>query len=261
MNTADPSLMSAPGCDWSSRFYTEQHPGFVARLKTTTRMIAESLAEAPAGEVRVLSLCCGDGRDLLGALRDHPRKGDVRALMIDRDASSVRRGRQWAHEQGLGERIEFVNSDAADWTGMGGWVPFHMVIISGVFVHLTVEHAQNLVGALPMLCRDGSTVVWNRRVVAASTGGQETGDPIPRAHLPDLRAFFAAAGFVTAACEETGPIGHGILRDVYRGPVVPFEPRSGIFEFKIYRAPAEARRRPWWKRWGGWVRRRISKRS
>jgi SAM-dependent methyltransferase len=257
MNTADPAQMAAPGCDWSSRFYTDQHPGFVARLKVTTRMIAESLAAAPEGEIRVLSLCCGDGRDLLGALQDHPRKRDVRALLVDRDASSVQRGQQWAREQGFDGQIEFVHGDAADWTALGAWVPFDVVIISGVFVHLTIEHAQRLVALLPTLCRDGSTVVWNRRVVAALDGHDPAGDPIPRAQLPDLQGYFAGAGFVTAANEETGPTGHGIFRDVYRGPSVSFEPLRGIFEFKVYRDPSAPRRRPWWKRWAGWVRRRF----
>jgi hypothetical protein len=47
----------------------------------------------------VISLCAGQGRDLLGVLADHPRREDVRARLVELDApcgprAGLRRVRQ-----------------------------------------------------------------------------------------------------------------------------------------------------------------------
>ena len=37
------------------------------------------LERAPAGDVRLISLCAGQGWDVIGVLTGHPRRDDVRA--------------------------------------------------------------------------------------------------------------------------------------------------------------------------------------
>jgi hypothetical protein len=37
---------------------------------------------APAGDVRLISLCAGQGRDMIGVLTGHPRRDDVRAQIV-----------------------------------------------------------------------------------------------------------------------------------------------------------------------------------
>ena len=46
-------------------------------------MIKQALDEAPAGPLRVISLCAGQGRDLIEVLAEHPRRGDVRARLVE----------------------------------------------------------------------------------------------------------------------------------------------------------------------------------
>lgn len=43
------------------------------RLRAVQGRIREALLDRPPGPIRVISACAGEGRDLLGALVDHPR--------------------------------------------------------------------------------------------------------------------------------------------------------------------------------------------
>ncbi len=53
------------------------------RLWTVQDQIRAAFDRLPPGPIRLVSLCAGDGRDLLGVLADHPRAGDVRARRVE----------------------------------------------------------------------------------------------------------------------------------------------------------------------------------
>src|SRR3984957_12000934 len=59
------------------------------------------LERAPAGDVRVISLCAGQGRDVIGALTGHPRRDHVRARLVELDERNVALARQAAQAAGL----------------------------------------------------------------------------------------------------------------------------------------------------------------
>jgi hypothetical protein len=44
-----------------------------------------ALDEAPPGPLTAVSVCAGQGRDLIGVLAEHPRRGDVRARLVELD--------------------------------------------------------------------------------------------------------------------------------------------------------------------------------
>ena len=48
-----------------------------------------ALDGAPPGELRVVSMCAGQGRDVIGVLSQHPRRSDVRARLVERDERNV----------------------------------------------------------------------------------------------------------------------------------------------------------------------------
>ena len=58
------------------------------------------LERAPAGDVRLISLCAGQGRDVIGVLTRHPRRHDVRARLVELDERNAALARQAAQAAG-----------------------------------------------------------------------------------------------------------------------------------------------------------------
>ncbi len=63
--------------------------------------LARAIDDTPAGLVSLVSLCAGQGHDVIGSLSDHPRRDDVRALLVESDARNAELARRSATQQGL----------------------------------------------------------------------------------------------------------------------------------------------------------------
>ncbi|MBS2537222.1 hypothetical protein KGQ20_31145 [Catenulispora sp. NF23] len=82
--------------DWKNWFaaYDDPESPLVKRLATVQQGIRRALDEAPSGVIKVLSLCAGEGRDLIPVLADHPRRASDRAgRHRDLDPPPARSGR------------------------------------------------------------------------------------------------------------------------------------------------------------------------
>ncbi len=165
--------------EWHRRYDVEA--GLAARLRLVQEEIRQAIDRCPAGPITVVSLCAGDGRDLLGALRDHPRRRDVRARLVELDPELAGRGRARAAELGL-DGVELRVADAGETTAYAGAVPADVVLACGVFGNISDEDVESTVLHLPELCAPAATVIWTR--------GRFEPDLTPA-----IRAWFAAAGF------------------------------------------------------------------
>ena len=94
------------------------------------------LERAPAGNVRLISLCAGQGRDVIGALAGHPRRGDVRARLVELDGRNVEIARQAARAAGL-PGVEVLQADAGITDACAGAVPAQVVVACGVFGNIS----------------------------------------------------------------------------------------------------------------------------
>jgi len=65
--------------------YDDPSSPLSARLRVVRAHLSAALDAAPPGPVRLLSLCAGQGRDVLGVLPAHPRGPDVSALLVEYD--------------------------------------------------------------------------------------------------------------------------------------------------------------------------------
>jgi hypothetical protein len=72
---------------WHDR-YDEDSP-LARRLVVVQERIRELLDRAPAGPIRVVSICAGQGRDLLPVIASHARRDDVRARLVELDPRNV----------------------------------------------------------------------------------------------------------------------------------------------------------------------------
>ena len=173
--------MNASG-EWAEwhRGYDEPGSPQARRLATVQRLVAAAIDRAPAGEVRIISMCAGDGRGLLGALHAHPRSPDVRARLVEIDATLAMRGSEQASP--LADAIEFVVGDASETSAYAGAVPAGVVLVCGVFGNVSDDDVHNTVAHLPELCAGGATVVWTRGRFAPDL-------------TPSIRKWFSEAGF------------------------------------------------------------------
>ncbi|HEY7273476.1 MAG TPA: SAM-dependent methyltransferase [Actinoplanes sp.] len=166
--------------------YDSPGSGLARRLDVVQRELRRALTDAPHdddGTRRLISMCAGEGRDVLPVLADHPAGAAVRALLVELDRTLSDRARETAVRLGL-STVTVRTADAGTLDSYGGFVPAHLLLACGVFGNVTVEDAERTIAALPGVLTDDGIVIWTR--------GQFDEGTDPSLHLRDC---FAAAGF------------------------------------------------------------------
>jgi hypothetical protein len=153
----------------------DEDSSLARRLVVVQGRIRELLDRAQPGPIRVVSLCAGQGRDLLPVVAAHPRREHVHARLVELDQRNV------AAIPPL-PNVEAVRGDAALLSAYEGAVPADIVLACGVFGNIAAEDIRRTIEHLPMLCARGAAVIWTR---GAS-------DPDLR---PAIRGWFAEHGF------------------------------------------------------------------
>ncbi|GAA3351655.1 hypothetical protein GCM10020358_82160 [Amorphoplanes nipponensis] len=169
--------------DWAAWHDDYDNPGSVlaGRLAAVQAIIRGVLDDLPAGPVTALSMCAGQGRDLIGALAGHPRRDDVRARLVELDPRNVAAAEAAVRRAGLAG-IEVVRGDAGLMRHYRDVAPADLVLACGVFGNLTDADVLRTVEACAQLCREGGTVVWTRH-------------RRPPDLVPVIGDWFAARGF------------------------------------------------------------------
>lgn len=199
----------------------EDFPSLQARLRIVQAQITAALDDCPPGPIQIVSICAGDGRDVLGVLPNHPRRDDVSALLIDNELESINCGRTAAERSGLAKQMVFICADAALSENYAGNAPADLVLLSGFLGHLRHGDVLGLLRSLPMFCKPGGSVIWNRHLVLYDG----------RAQTSAIREWLAEIGFEEKQFEITAPDGFAIGRVKFKGPSLPFDRSRVIFEF------------------------------
>jgi hypothetical protein len=145
---------------WHDRYDDPGHP-FAVRLENVRRLVRAALDEAPAGPLRALSACAGQGRDLIPVLAEHPRGREVRARLVELDPGNARYARELAARAGLGG-VEVVVGDAALTDHYADLSPAHLVLLCGIFGNIVEADIERTVRTSAALCARGGTVIWTR---------------------------------------------------------------------------------------------------
>jgi hypothetical protein len=148
--------------------YDRDDSALTRRLRTVRRRIALTLDDAPPGPLRAISVCAGQGHDLIGALAGHPRRGDVTARLVELDPRNTAAAERSARGLGL-TGVEVVTADASRTDAYAGLVPAQLVLLCGVFGNITFPDIERTVDTATALCARGGTVLWtrNRKVPGA----------------------------------------------------------------------------------------------
>ena len=149
--------------DWNRWHKDYDDPGssLSRRLETVRTLIRGALDEAPAGELRAVSACAGQGRDLIPVLAGHSRGRDVRARLVELDPELADRARRDAAAAGLAG-VDVVTGDAALTDQYLDLAPANLVLMCGVYGNITTEDIEATVAACAGLCARGGTVIWTR---------------------------------------------------------------------------------------------------
>ena len=166
--------------DWHAQ-YDEPGSRLARRLVVVQRQLAAALDERH-GDVTLISMCAGQGRDVIPVLAAHPRRADVRALLVELDEHNAAGAEQGAREAGL-DRLEVRRADAALTGAYASHVPADIILACGIFGNITMADIERTVRSLPSLAARGATVIWTR-------GRFRDGDVTPQ-----IRAWFADSGF------------------------------------------------------------------
>ena len=96
------SLASVTERDWYTWHHDYDEPGtaLARRLAAVQDQIRTALDAAPPGPLHAVSLCAGQGRDLIGALAGHPRRDDVSARLVELDPRNAAAARAAADGRG-----------------------------------------------------------------------------------------------------------------------------------------------------------------
>jgi hypothetical protein len=201
--------------DWHDDYERPGSPLY-ERLQVVIRLLRQALDERPPGPVRVVSLCAGQGTDLLGAADGHPRARDLVGRLVELDPRNAARARARIEEQGLD--LDVVEGDAARSDLYAGAVPADVVVACGIFGNISDADIERTVRFLPSLCAPGAWVVWTRHPRDASL-------------FERLQGWLVGAGLerIELVVEGEQHWGVGVNRLVVDAP--PFEPGQHLFTF------------------------------
>ncbi|MHB1434618.1 MAG: class I SAM-dependent methyltransferase family protein [Thermoplasmata archaeon] len=187
------------------------------RLGSVQNLIRIALDNAPPGQIRIVSMCAGDGRDLLGVLDTHPRGKDVEARLVEFEPDLIERGRAAATRLGL-PRVTFLQADAAESPAYLGAVPARLVLVCGVFGNISNDDVRRTVFGLKQLCERDSIAIWTR--------GRWAPDLVP-----DIRRWFSEAAFEELTYIEVPNSTATVAAHRFRGEPAPLTWTGKLFSF------------------------------
>ena len=203
--------------------YEDPDSNLSRRLREVQSMVRGALDDVAdplphPGPIRIVSLCAGQGRDVIDVVATHPRGPEVSALLVELDPALVAFARDRAAAAGVADRIRIVEGDASQ----AGWyaddVPADIVLVCGVFGNIGGADITRTIQAMRGFCLPGGHVVWTRHRRAPDA-------------TPAIRADFADAGFTELGFEAPEgtvmTVGHHRLD----GATAAFDPDQVLFDF------------------------------
>jgi hypothetical protein len=161
--------------DWREWHAAYDDPGswMSQRLAAVQEQVGLALSAAPPGPIRVLSLCAGQGRDLLEVLPDHPRRPDVTAVLVELDPALAP-----SPVSGVSVRV----GDAGLVSTYADAFPADVLMLCGIFGNVSEADIARTVRAAGGLTAAGGVAIWTRH-------------RDPPDLVPQVCSWFEEAGF------------------------------------------------------------------
>ena len=187
------------------------------RLLVVQDLIAAALDDLPPGPVRFVSMCAGQGRDVLTVARRHRRGGDLTGRLVELDSANAAAARAVIAAAGL-TGIEVVEGDAGLSDAYLGAAPADLVLACGVFGNIRDADIRRTARFMPALCTPGAWVLWTR-------GPREDGV------IERIQGWFADAGFEPTALVVPEDTYFGVGACRFTGTTAPLAAGRRLFTF------------------------------
>ena len=184
------------------------------------RVSIDSFLDHRPGQVRVVSVCAGDGRDLIGVLAQRTDAERVQTTLLEIHPVVAARARASAEAAGLD--VEVHEADAGSSDAYLDIEPADLVLLVGIFGNISDADIFRTITSSRQLCRPGATLVWSRGREAEKFGDRN----------PEIRSAFSAAAFIEVdylTLDEGSLPSIGVER--YDGPAIPLVPGRRWFTF------------------------------
>jgi hypothetical protein len=139
--------------------YADPESSLSRRLRIVQRHLHAWLDLTSPRPVRVLSLCAGDGRDLLEVLRARPDRDRVCGTLLELDAGLADRARGFAATL---PDIVVRCTDAGEPEAYAGLPAADLLLLCGVLGNISDDDVRRTLSVLPALCSPGARVIWTR---------------------------------------------------------------------------------------------------
>ena len=198
--------------------YDDPDSALSQRLAVVQQRLGERLSAAHAGRLRLISMCAGQGRDVIPVLQRHPRGPDVGAALLEIDTENVGLARRLAAEAGL-VNVTVIETDASTSDPYRPYVPADIVLACGIFGNISETDLQGTVRNLSMLCGDGAALIWTRHWKEPAV-------------ISRIQQWFAESGFWNLsfdALDNERKMGIGVAQLI--APPAAFKPGYRFFTF------------------------------
>lgn len=171
--------------------YDDPGSALSIRLQRVKWHLSRAISHAPPGPVRLISLCAGQGHDVIGVLPGHRRRDDVRAVLVEADPVNAGLAARRAAKAGLGSIVEVRQADASLVSSFADVLPADVLLLCGIFGNVDHSEIERTVRAAAGLCAGSATVIWTRH-------------RRPPDLTPQIREWFSSSGFDEVAFEALG---------------------------------------------------------
>lgn len=211
--------MSTERRDWIDWHKQYDHPdsSLSRRLEVVRQRLRESLA-GRAGPLRLISMCAGQGLDVIPVLAESPLGHDTDALLVELDPRLAGIAEQAARAARL-DRLRVLCADAAVTANYADAVPADVILAVGIFGNISDADVEFTVKHLPMLAAPEATVIWTRGRIF----DQDTAQTI--------RRWFGEAGFEEVAFDAPEDYHYRVGVNRLVRPPDAFDPGLTLFRF------------------------------
>lgn len=202
--------------DWHKQ-YDNPDSSLSRRLEVVRLRLRESLA-AREGPLRLISMCAGQGVDVIPVLAESPHRHDTEALLVELDPRLAGIAEEAARASGL-DKLRVLCADAAVTANYADAVPADIILAVGIFGNIVDADVKFTVKHLPMMAAEGATVIWTR------------GRLNDRDVAPTIRHWFEEAGFEEIAFDAPEDYHYRVgVNRLIRKPDT-FDPSLTLFRF------------------------------